>query len=336
MDTRDTVYPATDTGVTNAGRRLLAGLALAAFAACGGGATAAPQQPAEPPPPSSCIAFSAYVDGYSPLTGPHPGPAVIDALLDELLARGDYRCIMTYGVLNGQDHVMAAARARGLTVRAILWLDGTEADEASVARGIELLHEFPDTITAVACGSELRVRHGAASAEAFVRACVARLRAAGVPQKIGTNDTWWNWCSEAAECLPWRLATDLDWLGVNVYAWWENRYSGLYPCTPAEAAAGFHVERFEAIRARYLEREVVLTEFGWPAGPDGYRETNERTGQRCGVASEANQELVIRETIRELRARRLSHVVFSAFREPWKAGPEGPVGAWWGVLAQRH
>jgi exo-beta-1,3-glucanase (GH17 family) len=68
----------------------------------------------------------------------------------------------------------------------------------------------------------------------------------------------------------------------------------------------------------YPDKEVLLTEFGWPAGPKGYSETNQFIGQKCGVASNANQNLVIRDTLAKLDEKGWSGVVFEAFREQWK------------------
>ena len=70
---------------------------------------------------------------------------------------------------------------------------------------------------------------------------------------------------------------------------WENKFSGIFPCTTAAEAAEFHVARVQNVMDRYPSRTVVLTEFGWPSGPDGYSETNQFTGQQCGVASQEHQ-----------------------------------------------
>lgn len=174
--------------------------------------------------------FSPYVDGYDPVDGPHPSPQLIDTLLDNLINQAGFRCIMTYGVLNGLDYTFEAAQTRGMKVIAILWLDTDPAvNEASITRGIEKAKQYPDTILRLSCGSEVRVRHGAAVAEPIVRGCVDRLKQADVTQPVTSIDTWWGWCNEARPCQRWGLADDLDWIGINVFPWWENRYSGLFP-----------------------------------------------------------------------------------------------------------
>jgi hypothetical protein len=74
------------------------------------------RQPADASDALRCIAFSPYVDGYDPDTGPHPTPDLIDTLLDKGVVQTGFGCIMTYGVLNGLNYVFEAAEARGIEV----------------------------------------------------------------------------------------------------------------------------------------------------------------------------------------------------------------------------
>ena len=282
--------------------------------------------------PTHGIAFSSYVTGYDPIHGPHPAPELVDSLMQRVRAMG-FRRILVYGVTAGFDPVYEAAERYGLQVIAIIWLDHVVADQASIAAGIQRAKAQPKTIERLSCGSEVRTRHGVAAAEAAIRDCLTQVRAAGVSQPVGSIDSWWGWCNEAWPCQDWGLAADVDWIGVNIYPWWENKYSGLFPCTPADEAAAFTVARYQAMREQYAGKDVLLTEFGWPAGPDGYTETNRYTQQQCGVASPANQHLVVEQTLAALDAAGLPGIVFEAFHEPWKASAEGPVGAHWGVCS---
>lgn len=282
-----------------------------------------------------CVAFSPYVAGYDPEFGPHPPPSLIDTLLDVVVNQAGFRCIMTHGVLNGLDYTFEAAKSRGVKVIAIVWLDrDTSVNEASITLGIQKASQYPDTIIRISCGSEVRLRHGVTVAEPIIRNCIQRFKTAGVTQPIGYIDTWWEWCNAAWPCQQWTLANDVDWIGINVFPWWENKYSGLFTCTAASQAPDFHITRFQDLIARYPQKEVLLTEFGWPACPEGYSETNQYTGERCGVASEANQFLVVEGTLSKLEQLGLPGVVFEAFREPWKARKEGPVGPCWGICEE--
>jgi len=280
-----------------------------------------------------CIAFGPYADDLDPERD-QPSSALMDTLLDIVVRELGFRCIMTYNVRPPLDHIFQAASQRGLKVIAIIWLDSDQsANNASIEGGIQAVRTYPNTIIRLSCGSELRTRR-VPNAEAIIRDCTTHLRDAGVSQPTGYIDTWWVWCGERWPCQRWDLADDVDWIGINVFPWWENKYSGLFPCTPAADAAAFHVARYQDLMARYPEKEVILTEFGWPAGPAGYTETNQYTGQQCGVAGQENQCLVIEETLAELDRLNLPGVVFETLREPWKARNEGPVGPYWGICEE--
>ena len=283
--------------------------------------------------PLRCVAFSPYAAGYDPEVGPHPPPQVIDTLLDAARGATGLNCIQTYGVLNGLDHVFDAAAARDMKVIAIVWLDAlADVNETSIAKGIEVALKHPRTIVRLSCGSEVRLRLGAAVAEPIIQHCLERLRAAKVTQPLTAIDTWWEWCNGAWPCQVRALSAHVDWIGINVFPWWENRYSGLFPCTAAAEAAGFHIARLRDVSSRYPGQHVVLTEFGWPAGPAGHTEANQYTQQRCGVASERNQRDVFEATVARLGALGLWGTAFEAIREPWKAKRESPVGPYWGLV----
>ncbi|MDT4329310.1 exo-beta-1,3-glucanase [Methylomonas sp. MED-D] len=280
-----------------------------------------------------CAAFSPYVGQLNPDWGAHPSPELIDNLLDRLIAQTPFRCIMTYGVTNGLEHTFAAARARGLKVIAIIWLDRDIAmNSQSISEGIAAARTYSDTIIKLACGSEVRTRHAKALDGEILR-CLDAFREAGVRQPLTTIDTWWEWCDRAAECQPTEFAAKVDWIGANIFPWWENKFSGLYPCTSAEQAADFHIARLNQLRKTYPDKPVVVTEFGWPSGPENGTEVNAHTGQHCGVASPANQALVVTSTLAKLAEKGWSGVVFEAFAENWKPGNEGLFGRYWGICA---
>ena len=269
-----------------------------------------------------------------------PPASVIDHLLDIVLQR-KYNCIQVYGVNPPLDHIFPAAQARGIKVIANIWLEAGSSNAvqnaASIAHGITAAKNYPGTIIKLSCGVEVRnraVNKGlpVSSAEAVINDCLDQLRNAGVTQPITTIDTWWNWCNAQSPCQSWSMSGNVDWIGINVYPWWENKYSGLFPCTTAADAPQFHMDRIASVKGVNPGKEVVLTEFGWPAGPAGYSETNLHTAQKCGIAGEANQDYVISETLKKLGAAGIQGVVFEAFREPWKS-TEGAVGPFWGIIA---
>ncbi len=278
-----------------------------------------------------CVAFSPYVDKLNPNFGPQPSPQLIETLLDKIVQQTSFRCIMTYGVLNGLDHTFAAAKVRNIKVIAILWIDkDTNVNSQSISRGIALAREFPETIIKLSCGSEVRTRHGPALDSEIMR-CINAMREAKIMQPISTIDTWWEWCDRSRPCKHTGFEASVDWIGVNIFPWWENKYAGVHSCTPAEKAADFQIERLQEIRRTYPGKDVILTEFGWPDGPEGATETNKKTGEKCGIANAKNQELVIKSTLRKMAALNWSATVFEAFSENWKPNDEGNFGNYWGI-----
>jgi exo-beta-1,3-glucanase (GH17 family) len=278
-----------------------------------------------------CVAFSPYVGDLTPDYGAPPSKALIDTLLDKIIKETSFRCIMTYGVMNGLEYTFAAAEARKLKVIAIIWLDkDVEVNNRSISSGIEAAKAYPKTIVKISCGSEVRTRHGNGFDGEIVK-CLDGLHNADVKQPVTTIDTWWEWCDRSSPCRPTGFEAKVDWIGINVFPWWENKHAGVHSCVPADKAADFHIARLEEVRRTYPGKDVVLTEFGWPNGPEGSTERNTRTGQQCGVASPKNQVNVIKETLKKLTEKRWSGTVFEAFSENWKPGDEGAAGAYWGI-----
>ena len=281
--------------------------------------------------PLQCVAFSPYVGKITPDYGAHPSKELIDELLDKLIKQTPFRCIMTYGVMNGLEYTFAAAEARHLKVIAIIWLDDDIAvNSRSIASGIEVAKAFPKTIMKLSCGSEVRTRHDYAFDGEITR-CIDALRKADVSQPITTIDTWWEWCNRTTPCHQTNFGVQVDWIGINVFPWWENKHSGIFSCTPAKQAADFHIARLEDIRRTYPDKTVTLTEFGWPNGPEGGTEINKLTKQHCSIAGKKNQALVVKSTFKKLAEKGWDGVVFEAFSENWKPSEEGDFGRFWGI-----
>jgi exo-beta-1,3-glucanase (GH17 family) len=285
------------------------------------------------PIPLQCVAFSPYVGRLNPDYGPHPSKVQIEQLLDVLVEKTPFRCIMTYGVLNGLDATFAAAEARGIKVIAILWLDkDTAVNSASISKGIEVARSYPKTIIKLSCGSEVRTRHGNAL-DGEISRCINAMREAKVTQPVTTIDIWWEWCNRTSPCQQTTFANSVDWIGTNIFPWWENKHADQFPCTPAEKAADFHISRLEEVRRTYPGKDVILTEFGWPYAPEGATEVNVHTGEHCGIANRNNQALVIRSTLKKLAEKQWSGIIFEAFSENWKPSNEGLFGGSWGICS---
>jgi len=278
-----------------------------------------------------CAAFSPYVGQLNPDYGAHPSKELINQLLDQLVKETPFRCIMTYGVINGLEAIFPAAEARNIKVIAILWIDKDIAvNSQSIAAGIEVAKAYPKTIIKLSCGSEVRTRHNYAF-DGEISRCIDSLRKAGVAQPITTIDTWWEWCNRSLQCNQTSFSAQVDWIGINIFPWWENKHSGIHTCISASKAADFHIARLEEVHSVNPGKDVVVTEFGWPNGPEGGTESNFKTKEHCGIAGKKNQALVIQSTFKKLAEKNWSGVAFEAFSENWKPSNEGNFGSFWGI-----
>jgi exo-beta-1,3-glucanase (GH17 family) len=283
--------------------------------------------------PIQCAGFSPYVGKLNPNYGEHPSKALINELLDTLIHKTPFRCIMTYGVLNGLDNIFSAAEARNIKVIAIIWLDkDTTVNSISIIKGIEVAKKYPKTIIKLSCGSEVRTRNGYAL-DAEITRCINDLRNAAVTQPITTIDTWWEWCNRSITCQQTSFSSKVDWIGANVFPWWENKFSAIHTCVPAEKAADFQIARLSDIKKNNPNKNVILTEFGWPNAPNNGTEANLITGQKCGLAGKKAQKLIIESTFNKLAKKKWSGVAFESFSESWKPDSEGPFGSFWGICS---
>ncbi len=281
--------------------------------------------------PLQCVAFSPYVNQLTPNYGEKPDAEIINTLLDTLVKETPFRCIMSYGVLNGLEAIFPAAKKRGIKVIAILWIDKDKTvNTNSISHGIALAREYPETIVRLSCGSEVRTRHDYAF-DSETERCVNALREAKVKQPIGVIDTWWEWCNREQPCHQTQFSSQVDWIGINIFPWWENKHSGLFSCVSAEKAADFHFSRWQEVKKTNPTKEVIVTEFGWPYAPEGQSQIRLKTGQPCGTASKKNQQLVIQTTFKKLAEKKISGVTFEAFSENWKPNEEGDFGRFWGL-----
>ncbi|MDP2902215.1 MAG: exo-beta-1,3-glucanase [Methylovulum sp.] len=314
-------------------KQLLSLIILLLLSAHGQNAFADKQAALEKAPHAAlqCVAFSPYVGKLTPDYGAPPSKELIGTLLDKLIKDTPFRCIMTYGVINGLDNIFPAAEARHLKVIAILWIDkDATVNSQSISRGIYLAKTFKDTIIKLSCGSEVRTRHGYAF-DSEVSRCIQAMREAKVSQPVTTIDTWWEWCNRSSPCGQTSFSTQVDWIGINIFPWWENRYSDIHTCTTGKQAADFHIAQLEKVQNANPGKDVIITEFGWPNGPDNSTEINGKTGQLCGIAGPKNQAAVVESTFKRLAQKNRSGVVFEAFSEDWKPGNEGNFGRYWGL-----
>jgi exo-beta-1,3-glucanase (GH17 family) len=251
---------------------------------------------------TGCVDFSPRVGPYTWSSGRKPTAAFIDQLLTIIQTQTSYKCIMIYDIWSD---ILRVAHAKGFKVLGIIWLTTTASDNsAAISRAITASRDYASTIVGFTCGSELAFREGTTTTVSNILAnCLSTLRGNGVTHPIGYID------SLKTYNAGWSIANNADFLGVNIYPWYDNVMTNPTCTTPAEAASET-LARFQRVQARYPTKKFILTETGWPGAPSGKTLT-----YGCGLASDKYQKQVIGETVELFRKNNLPMSTFSAFRE---------------------
>jgi len=123
-----------------------------------------------------------------------------------------------------------------------------------------------------------------------------------------------------------RLAENVDFLLVHIHPYWDG--------ISFENATEYVVEKWENLKKRFPEKEIIIGETGWPTTGDI---------QGNAVASEENQKTFLEDFKKSAEERNIRYFYFEAFDEKWKrilegAGSSGEnqkiedgVGEHWGI-----
>jgi exo-beta-1,3-glucanase (GH17 family) len=301
-----------------------------------------------------CMSFSPFPRGFRPAgvfgTGDgsqgqgEPPFEIVAAVMDQVLASRQVKCVTAFSAQGVGGHIVRAASARGpLPVLLQLFIDlDQDNNRREVDAAISLLAQFPDTIVALICGYEVRLRWDAGLATDRIQACFRALQSnPRVPPTlpIGTMATWPELCDEAYAAVDlcerqWRGGTDgASLLLVSTYAFFENRNPARFPCLPPSAAGEHHVGRLKAVSRVYPQLPVILAEIGWPGPPEPTRDG--LADFKCfpfggSIGSVDAQYQVATDTLRRCRDEHLPCILFEALKEPWKVVAEGFFGPFFG------
>jgi len=301
---------------------------------------------------NGCISFSPYIHGYSPDAGVYPDFDLIDTLLERLISQTNYRCILIYNMDTVGADILKSASQRNVKVIAVAWMTFNFNDNHNTVNNtIKLARTYSSTILGLSCGNEIGPTYNNKNAQDTINVvsdCMNLLRKANLSTSIGYMDTDNSWCGGTE--LPCNdstagigpLSTSLDWIGVNIYPWWQNKYSIKYPCQSAQQGISRTISRYNQIKNLYPSKVVILSEFGWPSswGEDIYSEPNRyvKTPPICGVGNPGNQSLYLTGIINACRTNNIPCNMFEAYQETWKSAstayPEGNTrqfDSMWGI-----
>ena len=132
---------------------------------------------------------------------------------------------------------------------------------------------------------------------------------------VSTAETWKVWLD-----YP-ELAQEVDYLAVHILPYWDE--------ISDEAPLEYLKNRIDMLRKAYPNKNIIVTEFGWPS--NGAARRNPVTGA-IKYATPADQAKNVRDAVAWLRSQNIEHFIIEAIDQPWKAYDlEGKAGGYWGL-----
>lgn len=247
------------------------------------------------------IAFSPYLDGQRP--GVEIDEAQIGERLDIISPYVGW--IRSFSCIEGNQETARLARRRGL--KTMVGVDigpELEDNEIELANGIEVARAGHADILVV--GNENLLRGDVAPAQLVDY--IERARAAVPDVPVSFVDAYFLF-----EQHP-EVAAACDVLLVNCYPFWEG--------VPAEYSLLAMKEMYRRAERVADGKPVIISETGWPTAGTAFG---------AAVPSLENTIEYFLNAYRWAEEDGIEIFWFAAFDERWKTGPEGDVGASWGL-----
>lgn len=251
------------------------------------------------------VCFSSIRDNESPARQITALPSAVEE--DVAMASKVAKSLRTYTVSGSSYLIPEFCQKHQLDCLVGAWIGPLAwQNDAELERLADLLARDLEPIKAVIVGNEVLHRQDCTE-EQLIRYIRQVKKRTSVP--VATADTWRAWMEHP------QVAKEVDICGVQIYPYWEG--------LSIEGAAAYTVQRLMDVKNLYPDKRVVLTEFGWPT-----------QGETLGRAepSPENAARYLREIIPLLQEKNFEYYYFAVWDEKWKVGPEGTVGAHWGLF----
>lgn len=213
--------------------------------------------------------------------------------------------IRSFSCIEGNELIPVIAREFGLKTMVGAWLGDDKAlIEEEIAGLVKLANEGYVDIAAV--GNEVLYRKELTEAELLEY--IARVKEALPDTPVGYVDAYYEFSAHP------NITAACDVILANCYPYWEGCHIDY---------SLMHIKQmyYQALHAGQ-GKKVIITETGWPSQGTGLGDAH--PGWDNALRYFLNvQEWAAQEDIEMF--------YFSSFDESWKVGPEGDVGAYWGL-----
>ncbi|MGR8933487.1 MAG: glycosyltransferase [Gammaproteobacteria bacterium] len=250
------------------------------------------------------ITYTPMRQHHDPKKGIYPTPEEIDS--DLAVLEGKVHAVRTYTVTEGQAVIPELAAKHQLNVTIGAWIGSDlERNEREIANLIQLGQKNRNVVRTIV-GNEALLRE-----EVTVEQMIGYLRQvrgrSGRP--ISTSEPHHIWMK-----YP-ELVKEVDFIAVHILPYWEG--------LSVKDSINFVFEKYDQLKTAYPDKEVVITEVGWPSNGKPIRDA---------TASLVSEAAFLREFLNIAHDRKITYYVIEAFDQPWKMTLEGSTGGYWGVF----
>lgn len=256
-----------------------------------------------------CMSYTPYAPGGSPLDKDYAvDPVIIHADLEAL--KPYTNCLRTYSSIGPQGDVVRIAAELGMQVMQGMWVRGdVEDDTPEIEGALTLARDYPQTVRALIVGNEVLLRREMSGRRLADMILAVKARTT-VPVTYADIFEFWRRNPEVAEAV--------DYVTLHILPHWDD------PAPVSIDQVQDHVATIIATaRATFPGKPMAIGEIGWPSA-----------GRTRGgaVPSRVNEARFLREFANNADALGLPYNIIEAKDQPWKRGPEGTVGGYWGIL----
>jgi exo-beta-1,3-glucanase (GH17 family)/cellulose synthase/poly-beta-1,6-N-acetylglucosamine synthase-like glycosyltransferase len=256
----------------------------------------------------SGLTYTPFRDYANPTNGKEP--TVSDMRKDLSLVAGLTTQLRTYSTTGANYGVPTIADRMGMRVMAGAWIDVDPKKNREEIDNLVSLAMNNGSVSRVTVGNEAIYKNLVTVPQLIDYIREVKRRLPGIP--VSTAEPYGVWLDHP------ELLGEVDFVAVHILPFWNG--------IPVNDAVAWTMGNYQAVKdklkARGLDKRVVLTEVGWPS---------QGLQRHDAVASPVNQGLFLRNFVREAKKADIEYFIIEAFDQPWKAEFEGGVGAYWGV-----
>jgi glucan 1,3-beta-glucosidase len=245
--------------------------------------------------------FSLYEDGQK------PGDIISEAQVRRRMQilKPYTSWIRSFSCTEGNEHIPVIAKEFGMKTLVGAWLgDDPEINEREVEGLIKLAKAGYVDIAAV--GNEVMYRKDLTEDELLQFIYRVKNELPGIT--VGYVDAYYEFSHRH------KITEACDVILANCYPFWEG--------CPFENSLPYMQQMYHQALAAGNGKKVIITETGWPSKGENLK---------GAVPSEPNALQYFINTQLWSAEENIEVFYFSSFDESWKTGPEGEVGAYWGI-----